>query len=177
MKNQVKVTKDQLKSLLLDWHYGAQPASVQYITDPNWVNVEAKRNFCNIKKIANVNCFLGAIYENSVNNELEREGKERDFIAKPLWNGKGQRVNGVLAFHPEKNEYYLSIKPQRTLKSIFFDTEKLDIVSKDAISNFLKPYVAPENQGVNEGKEIPHREITLSNIRRLKFKKTTYVLV
>ena len=176
MKNQRIISVKALEALLRTWNFGAQPASVQYVTTPDWVNVATARQFPDVKKIANVQIFLGAIYENSVNNELEREGLERDFVAKPLWNGKGRRINTVLAEHTEKGTKYLTIKPQNTLRSIFFDMAKLIVYGKSELIPYLKPYVAPANQGVTEGKEISHREILLTNVRRLKFKKVTYII-
>jgi len=177
MKNEVRISLEGLKEMLLNWNFGSQPASVQYVTTPDWVNVATARQFPDVKKIANVSVFLGAIYESSVNNQLEREGLERDFVAKPLWNGKGKRINTVLSTHIDKCEFYLTIKPQKTLRSIFFDIAKLVVYSHADLAGCIKQHIAPINQGVTEGKEIYHREITLSNVRRLKFRKTTYVVV
>ena len=49
------------------------------------------------------------------------------------------------------------------------------IIAKDANSITVE-IKAPTNQGVEEGKEIFHREISLENITKLKLKKVTYVI-
>lgn len=175
MKNIVKINTDQLKTMLETWSFGAQPISLQYITDAD-MNASNKRLFPFIKKIANVGGMIGYVYQNSINNELARENKEADFLAQPLWNGKGKRISTALSTHTEKGTFYLTLKHQQTFKSIFLDTESLTVYSHSQLKDYLKPYVAPANQGVNEGKEIHHREISLGNIRRLKLKGTTYLV-
>lgn len=174
MKNVKKITVKELTEMLLNWNFGAQPASIQYVTSPK-LNKDGKAKFGQITKIANIGCLIGYSYENSVNNQLEREQKEREFIAQPLWNGKGKRLSTALSTHIEKNSFYLTYKAQQTFKSFYF-AENLDLISlKD-----LKPYFpdnTPKNQGVESGNEVHHREISLDNIRKLKFKKMTYILV
>lgn len=175
MKNVVKITQNDLKKMLESWSFGAQPVSLQYVTDPD-MNAANKRLFPFLKKIANVGGMIGYVYQNSVNNELARENKESDFLAQPLWNGKGKRISTALSTHIEKGTFYLTLKHQATYRSIFLDTEKLVVYSYNQIKEYLKPYVAPQNQGVNEGREINHREISLGNIRRLKLRKVTYLV-
>ena len=98
MKNVVKITQSDLKKMLESWSFGAQPVSLQYITDPD-MNAANKRLFPFLKKIANVGGMIGYVYQNSVNNELARENKEADFLAQPLWNGKGKRISTALSTH------------------------------------------------------------------------------
>lgn len=176
MKNEIRISRQQLIEMLKNWNFGAQPVSVQYETEPD-MNTSNKKLFPNLKKIANVGGFVGYVYENSVNNQLEREQKERDFIARPLWNGKGKRISTALSTHVEKNTYYLTFKHQQTFRSIFIDLKNLTVYSYNQIKDYLKPYSPPKNQGVEQGKEIQHREISIDNIRRLKFKKTTYEII
>lgn len=175
MKNIVKITVAELKEMLLHWNYGAQPVSIQYVTEPD-MNAANKKLFPEVVKIANVGGMIGYVYENSVNNQLEREAKEAEFISKPLWNGKGKRLSKALSTHVEKGNFYLTFKHQTTYKSIFLDTMNLLVYSNAFMKPYLKPYVAPKNQGVSEGKEIQHREINIENIRRLKLKKVSYVV-
>lgn len=176
MKNIVKITQNQLFEMLLNWNFGAQPVSVQYVTEPDFLNVATKRNFADVKKIANVGGMVGYVYGNSVNNQLEREGLEKNFISKPLWNGAGQRINTALSNHKAKGTYYMTFKHQTTYRSIFIDFMSLIVYSHNQLKPFLKPFASPTNQGVTEGKEIFHREISLENILKLKMKKVTYVI-
>ena len=135
-----------------------------------------KKLFPTLKKIANVGGFVGYVYQNSVNNQLEREGKERDFLAQSLWNGKGKRISTALSTHTEKGTFYLTFKHQTTYRSFFIDGSNV-VYSYGEIKPYLKPFVPPTNQGVSEDKVIFHREISLTNIKRFKFRGTTYVVI
>lgn len=174
MKNTQKITRSQFIEMLKNWNYGAQPVSIQYITEPK-LTKEGKAKFGEVTKIANVGGMVGYIYENSVNNELEREGKEREFISKPLWNGKGKRISLALSTHIEKGSFYLTYKAQQTFKAFHFDSN-LNYIPANILKQFF-PDNKPKNQGVEEGKEINHREISIENVKRFKFRKMTYELI
>lgn len=173
MKNEVKISKDQLLEMIANWNYGAQPASIQYVTSPK-INKAGKQLFGNIIKVANVGCILGFNYENSVNNQLERENKETDFQSKPIWNGKGKHITALLIEHVETGAKYLAYKYQQTFRSFHFDGNLNPLAFTQ-----IKPFFydsTPKNQGVNEGNEIHCRFIALDNIKKVKFRKTTYVI-
>jgi len=173
MKATVKITKAQLVQMLLNWSFGAQPASIQYVTQPK-LTKEGKIIFGEVTKIANVGGMIGYNYENSVNNQLERENKEREFMAQQLWKGKGKRLSTALATHTEKGTFYLTYKAQQTFKSFHFDSS-LNLISNSEIRKYF-PDKTPTNQGVNEGNEVYHREISIDNVKRLKVKKVTYLI-
>ena len=172
MKNTVKITKAQLVQMLLNWNYGAQPAAVQYVTSPK-LNKEGKARFGDVTRIANIGIMLGYNYQNSVNNQRERENELKDFMSQPLWKGKGKRLSPCLSTHVEKETFYMSYKAQQTFKSFHFDTA-LNLIPV----SLLKPFF-PQSSNASQGTEkaIYHREISIDNIRRLKFKKTTYEII
>jgi len=174
MKTVVKITKVQLIDMLKNWSYDPQPVSLQYITKPK-LNKMGKDLFGTIIKIANVGGIIGYNYENSVNNQLEREGKERGFLSKPLWNGKGIRISSALSKHNEKKTYYLTYKALQTFKSYYLDNN-LNLIPYDQVKSFL-PDNTPKNQGVFEGNEIHHREILIDNVIKIKIKKITYEIL
>ena len=172
MRTTKKITKEQLIEMLLNWKHGAQPASLQYVTKPK-LNKEGKVKFGDVTKIANIGIMLGYNYQNSVNNQREREGELKNFMAQSLWSGRGKRLSTALATHIEKETYYMSYKSQQTFKSYHFDTA-LNFIPVA----MLKPFFPKSNfnsQGTE--KAIYHREIGIDNIRRLKFKKTTYEII
>mgnify|MGYP000944913745 CR=1 FL=1 len=174
MKNTKKITKNQLVEMLINWNFGAQPVSIQYITEPK-LNKEGKQIFGNVTNFANVGGMVGYCYENSVNNQLEREQKEKDFVSKPLWNGKGKRINLAISTHVEKGTFYLTYKAQQTFKSFHFDAN-MNLIPYSALKPYF-PDAKPKNQGVEAGNEVHHREISIENIKRLKLKKTTYEII
>jgi len=173
MKNTVKMTVSEFINFLKNWNFGAQPVSIQYITTPK-LTAQGKAKFGTVTKIANVGGMVGYIYENSVNNQLEREGKERNFSSKPLWNGKGQRINHALSKHIEKGTYYLTYKAQQTFKSFHFDSA-LNFIPNDLI----KQYLPASDPSKYQGTETPiyHREIAIENIRRFKYRGQTIEIV
>lgn len=173
MRNEIKISKTELVEMLRNWNFGAQPASIQYVTEPK-LTAEGKAKFGIVTRIANVGVMIGYIYENSVNNQLEREAKERDFMAKQLWNGKGKRVSHALSTHVEKGTFYLTYKAQQTFRALHIDSA-LNIIPNAVIKAFFPVSDPSKYQGTDTA--INHREISIENVRRLKFKKTTYVVI
>ena len=173
MRNEIKITKTELVKMLLNWNHGAQPASLQYVTEPK-LTPEGRAKFGIVTRIANVGIMVGYIYENSVNNQLEREEKERDFMAKQLWNGKGKRLSHALSTHVEKGTFYLTYKAQQTFRALHLDSA-LNIIPNSVIKPFFPASDPAKYQGTETA--IYHREISIDNVRRLKFKKTTYVVI
>jgi len=172
MKNTIKITKAQLVQMLKDWSHGAQPAALQYVTTPK-LTKEGKARFGEVTRIANMGIMLGYNYTNSVNNQRERENELRTFMAQQLWKGKGKRLSPALATHVEKGTFYLSYKKQQTFKSFHFDTA-LNFIPTALLKPFFPTY---KNKSQGTMQEVYHREISIDNIRRLKFKKTTYELI
>ena len=166
----VTITVAQLKEMLLNWNFGAQPVSIQYVTSPK-LTKEGKARFGEVTKIANVGAMVGYCYENSVNNQLEREGKEKEFMAQSLWNGKGKRLSLALTTHIEKGSFYLTYKAQQTFKSFHFDAV-LNLIPYA----ILKPYFPASDPAKSQGveKAVYHREIALENVRKIKIKGITY---
>ena len=118
--------------------------------------------------------MVGYVYENSVNNQLERENKEREFVSQPLWNGKGKRISLALSTHVEKGTFYLTYKAQQTFKSFHFDTA-LNFIPIALLRPFFPKSDPAKYQGTE--KAVYHREIAIENVRRFKFRKTTYELI
>lgn len=174
MKNTIQVTRTEMREILRNWGYGSQTASVQYITDAK-LTPEGKKKFGKVKKVANIGCMIGYVYPNSVNNQREREGLLRDFLAEKLWKGAGERISTALSTHKTKGTFYLTLKKQRTFRSFYFDGNGNQLTIEQ-----LKPYfpVSDNNSG-RQGVKTPvrHREIMLENVQKIKFKKTTHELV
>ena len=172
MKNVLEITVSEFIKMLTNWNFGAQPVSIQYITEPK-LTKEGKIRFGEVTKIANVGGMVGYVYENSVNNQLERENKERDFVSQPLWNGKGKRLSTALSTHMEKGTFYLTYKAQKTFKSFHFDS-LLNLIPNKLIKQYFPVSDPAKYQGTETA--IYHREILIQNVRRFKFKKTTYII-
>lgn len=173
MRNQKNITLAELKEMLLNWNHGAQPVSIQYVTTPK-LQKAGREKFGAVTKIANIGAMVGYKYENSVNNQRERENELKDFMSQPLWRGKGKRLSTALSTHVEKGTFYLTYKKQQTFKSFHFDSV-LNFIPMAILRDYFPPYTPPKNQGVE--KVVHHREISLENVRKLKLKKVTYNIV
>ena len=173
MKNQKNISKQELIEMLRNWNFGAQPVSLQYVTEPK-LTPEGKAKFGNVVKIANVGGMVGYVYENSVNNQLERENKEKDFVAQPLWKGAGKRISTALSMHVGKGTFYLTYKAQQTFRALHFDSA-LNFIPSAIIKQYFPASDPAKYQGTETA--IYHREIAIENVKRLKFRKTTYVVI
>lgn len=195
MKSTVKISTSELKDILFAWNFGAQPVSANIVTKPKMTAI-GKELFGEITQISALQGMVGYVYENSVNNQLEREQMEREFIAQPLWNGAGKRVNTAMSSRVEKivvqtkrtkngiviqpeitkegqTFFYLTFKKDKTLKTYSFDIN-MNLLTKEQLAIALVP-PSPSYQGGIE-KKINHREIHIENVKKLKFRKTTYVI-
>ena len=166
MKNVIKINKEQLRQMLLDWNLGAQPFSIQYLTAPK-INKHGKKLYGEVVKLANVGGMIGYDYESSMNRQLVREGKAPDFKRLPLWNGKGKHESVALVKHVDTKEKYLSYKYQQTFRSFLFDGLLNPISNEDLKEFYYKS---------SPRKDVEARTVKLDNIKKLKFKKTTYVI-
>jgi hypothetical protein len=173
MKNTEKMTISEFKNFLMNWNFGAQPVSLQYVTEPN-LTAEGKRKFGEVTKIANIGAMVGYSYENSRNNELERANEERDFISQPLWKGKGKRLTSTLSTHIEKGTFYLTYKAQKTFRSFHFDSV-LNLIPNDLIKMYFPDKKPVVHNGI-ETKVYP-RELLLENLKRFKYKGKTIEIV
>jgi len=181
----VRMTVDQLRDFLLNWNksWGAQPASIQYVTEPALV-AEGKEKFGKVVKFGAVQAMLAYNYEDNVNAQRKREGKAETFESEALWNGYGEVLNPCIAkrkvtktrqkngekFKVETGEviFYLRYRYLKGMKALHFDAA-MNFLPKALIQPFFKPYYAPKKQDVD--KAIDARTLKLENIRRLRFKR------
>lgn len=172
MKNSIEITVEQLKEMLLNWN-GATMVSFQYATTPK-LTKEGKAKFGKVSKLANITAMVGYKYENSVNNQREREGEMSNFMAQPLWRGAGKRLSTALSTNTNSGKFYMSYKKVYTLRSFHFD-EALNLLSNALISQFFPKSNPSKYQGTE--KAVYHREISLENIKKLKTGGQSYVIV
>ena len=153
-----RITLIQLQNILAGIR-GATPIAISALVD-----ARARVNpFAAIAKFSVVNGFTGFDYENSVNRQLDREGKDQlTFAAKERsW---GQVVSPALV--ENKGKYYLRLKVEKTRKPLYLtkQTESSHwlITAKEKIVSYLPPARHATNQGTD--KEIVYRNYSLDNI-------------
>ena len=163
---------NELVEMLTNWDKGTTPISVIYVSNPK-IKKEGKQRFGEIMKVANAGGLLGYDYENSVNNQREREQLLNDFLSQPLWNGKGKRVSPALAEHTEKGTKYLSFKHQQTNSVNYIDAQG-NIIDKDELKDY---FYKSSNKKQGTEKAIYHRKVKINNIRYVKMNGIKYKIV
>jgi hypothetical protein len=123
-----------------------------------------------VYKVARVNGMIGFRYENSVNNQLDREGKEADFVAKPRkW---GTHIEGTpLVEH--KGNYYLELKVENSLDYRYESIAGIEL-DKDEINKQLPPKKSYPNQGTD--KAIILRDYKVENILSMTYRGHCYLV-
>ena len=124
----------------------------------------------NVRKVSRVNVCLGFQYQSSVNRQLDREGKDADFVSAPRqW---GERIPGtVLVSHNGKT--YLETKVEKSLDHKYLGTNGT-VLADELIAPFL-PKKGATRQGTE--KEIIVRDYDIGSIRHLSCKGEEYVIV
>ena len=163
IKMNVQMTENELLAMLDAWNRGTTTASVSYESTPK-INKYGKDTFGSITKVAKIGCIIGYDYENSVNNQREREEMLRDFMSASLWNGKGERVTPATSRHKVTGKRYMTYKWQQTHEQTYFDADGNVVSSADAKLCFYakKPTTS---QGVE--RVINHREMALATIKEI----------
>ena len=153
------ITRDELQ-VKLRAIKGTTAVGIVTITQPAMnKKVDGAPNpfYGRVSKWSRRSCMIGFFYENSVNRQRGREGKEADFAAQPRkW---GARIEGTpLVEH--KGQIYLEAKQERVLETHYF----LENGSVDA--EVIEPYLTPKSlcgrQGVDE--EVVLIDVKLENI-------------
>jgi len=120
----------------------------------------------NVFKVTDVNIQAGFKYINSVNNQLGREGKTADAVAKPRkW---GQRIAGTpLVEHTNKaGDYrlYLEAKCEK-VNSVRYEDSEGNAIAKADLAGWLKDRPAKSSTQANVESEIILRDYALDSIQ------------
>jgi len=175
----VNINKEGLLSLLTTVK-GATPATIILQTIPK-LNKSSRIdgtaptfNTDNIRKSQQINGIIGHDYTNSVNNQREREGLERDFVSQ---NRGFLRVSDAVQ---EKNgKFYLYMMPRSKDKSVMYvdiSNGKEEIISKEKLDPFLPPEkISMPSQGTET--IIPHISPLLNNIKMISINNKRYDVI
>lgn len=159
----VQMTENELLAMLDAWNRGTTTASVSYESTPK-INKYGKETYGSITKVAKIGCIIGYDYENSVNNQREREDLLKDFMSQELWRGKGERVTPATSRHKESGKRYLTYKWQQTHEQSYFDADG-NVISKEELKKCFYAKKPSTSQGVD--KPVNHREMALATIQEI----------
>jgi hypothetical protein len=147
---------------------GTTIVSVDTITDPRMK--KTNNPHLGTLKHQTLNGMVGFDYPNSNNNQLEREGKERDFKPQPRKWGV-LRSNRLFVDHKDKTYLQLQITSSSSRRFMKDGVE----VNEEVIKPFLPKSYAPKTQDKLD-KKIIVRDVEVSNIKSIRFKGTTYLI-
>jgi hypothetical protein len=105
-------------------------------------------------------------YENSVNNQLDREGKERNFEAQ---SRKWGTHNGNWIIHNDNHYLHMKVQSNSNI-SYILNGDNIDI---DLLKPFLPEHKKPNTQEALE-KEIVCRDIKIDNIKKIRLNGDEY---
>ena len=159
----VKTQRDELETLLKN-HKGNGFAHIVTKTVPD-MNKTNNPFFGNVWKITDTQIQAGFHYINSVNNQLTREGKSANAIAKArTW---GHRIdNTPLVEHTNKqgeHRLYLEAKCER-VNSVHYVDGTGQQIDKTLLTPWLKSKGAKSSTQANVDKEIVLRDYALDSI-------------
>jgi hypothetical protein len=125
-----------------------------------------------VTKVSKVNGIVGFNYKNSCNNQLEREGKEKNFKPQSRKWGKHDEKIPCVINHTNKNgefKQYVNLKVQSTSDKpkYFLDDEP---INKEVIKDFLPQSKKPNTQK-NIDDEIVVRDYDVDSIDGMSIKK------
>lgn len=126
-----------------------------------------------VYKVRTGNYLVGNEYENRVNNNLEKEGKDSDFVASK--NNVGDHVTKSLLYNSNTEKYYLQYER--------FDNSPIDTlytfkglpIDKAQFERFISGSTSYENQGLT--KTVKVQSVTTSNILSITVDGTRYNVV
>jgi len=130
-----------------------------------------------VRKVTRYEAMINFNYTNAVNNQLEREDKERDFEAQKNWHqSKYDDFNGCVKMHVSGKGEYLAYKELNTHKyATLVDGVEATAEDMAMIELYKKPYSAPKNQGTEVA--VDYRCMMLTNILFLKAKGEVYEII
>lgn len=124
-----------------------------------------------LTKVSRVNGIIGFRYTNSVNNQREREGLEKDFVAQPrkwgihMYDGPNMTP---LVFH--KGKTYLEVKVQRVLDTRYEWQNR--VIPAEELEGYLPAKRESSRQGVEN--LVILRDYDVNNIEEITMQGQTY---
>ena len=160
------LSKKQLVEKLLNLKPGNNFITFDAVTQPKLKGGKSNPLNGAVMKVSTVNGCIQFSYENSVNRQLDREGKEKDFSAKPRKWGKRIGNTCVIA---HKGNHYIDVKIESS-KYRYEDANGKEM-DKDTINAQL-PSRSNFSQGTD--KEIIVRSYKIENILHVSLNGEKY---
>lgn len=159
------VSQETLVETLSNAPQSASFVSFESVTEPRLLKTDnpyydSETKTWNLRKISRTTGIINFVYENSVNNQREREGLEADFESHPRrW---GSRVDGTpLVEH--KGRFYLEVNVQSS-ESRYVDNMGRE-VPREELEEFFGSRSSSSRQGVED--KVILRDYKISSINQI----------
>jgi len=181
----LKITESQLAEMLEN-HKGLAIVGIDALTD-----ARARKTgnpFEKVEKLSRFVGFVGMDYSRAVNRELESQGRETSFEAKPLQWGewmkdKDGKISRKIITH--KGKLYFATTSNRKIRlkkkvKVQFYADGLP-VDKETIAAFLPAKRVSERQsdaGLEDGSvQVERRTFAFSSAKRIRFNGKNYSII
>jgi hypothetical protein len=159
------ISKDKLIEYLKEIN---KPTPVTFVAVTIPQMKKTNNPYLGIKKTSTINGMAGADYESQVRTQMLRQGLDpMEFKAGPTSAGM-KRVSAVLAYHEEKNKYYLIVSDIRSGSAVYELNGQ--IIDKELLKPFLyepKPATKQLQAGVAPENAISHHRYSIDNIKSI----------
>ena len=162
-----KINRAELVSILNDIS-GARALTVCFASAPKML-VKSRINKVpnpfrdNVNKIRTYNCMVNFSYENSVNRQRSREGKEVNFVAQDSY-GSHIGDNRIIIEH--HGQLYMQVKLQKVVKSYYKNIATDRLIKPSQLEEFFSPRKPSKSQGLSS--EVKVIRIKIDNITELR---------
>ena len=141
---------------------GATIVSMVTDVEPGLIKPKSNPLAGRVRKVSYVNGMIGFNYQNSVNNQLAREGQDAEFEAHPRkW---GERIQGTPLVRHNGN-VYIELKVEKV-----FDT-KYYVDGKEVPVEEIEMHLTPKKEGSGRqgtDKAVILRDYNLDNVKQLR---------
>jgi hypothetical protein len=166
-----QITKQEMVELV-SANKGAEPVSIDIMSDITKTLKKTGNPFLSaiVTKSTTLSGFIGFDYENSVNRQLGREGKEQEFESHPRsW---GTLINPYFVEH--KGSYYLQMKVEASSMPVY-RVDRVE-VPVEKVEAWLPKKSEPKTQSELD-KKVILRDVKVDNILALRYNGESYLIV
>lgn len=169
-KKIVAITSSELVEILKN----VQKGTFANILTETTVRMAKTNNpyFGMVTKKSEIRILLGNSYQDRVNNNLEKEGMEKDFVAESC--KVGQHVSECVLYNDNTKKYYLQYEffKEITPKNTYFFNDKE--IEKEKFAEFI-----PQKKDSKQGglvKKVNSITVAIENIKEITLNKIKYVI-
>lgn len=172
------LTTNEAIQLIMSRVRGTMTMSIDALTPPTLLKKEritgllAKFKTGEVLKDCRMDGIIGFDFNNSVNNQADREGLEHREAKGRKWG----KLTPDRIFATLNGQFYLQMKVQSNGPVTYFNRNG-DELSLEAIGNILPLPSEPSSTQADITKQIIVRDVTMTNVKGMRFCKEEYIIV